>query len=221
MYRYDTHIHTKEGSLCATASGSYQAEAYKDAGYTGIIITDHFFRGNTCIRKDLPWDERIDLFCKGYENAKKTGDEIGLDVFFGWEETFEGQDFLIYGLDKDWMKAHPEMEYWTIREQFEAVDQAGGMVIHAHPFRDRPYIPKIKLFPDHVHGVEIFNAGNFEEENEEAYMYAKKYNLPVTAGSDSHHHNILCSGIECKDKWKSINDYIKIIKKQKPINLIY
>ena len=74
MFKYDTHIHTKEGSLCATASGSYQAEAYKDAGYTGIIITDHFFRGNTTIRRDLPWEERIDLFCKGYENAKAKGD---------------------------------------------------------------------------------------------------------------------------------------------------
>lgn len=221
MYRYDTHIHTKESSLCATASGSYQAKAYKEAGYTGIIITDHFFRGNTCIRRDLPWEERIDLFCKGYESAKKTGDEIGIDVFFGWEETFEGQDFLIYGLDKDWMKKHPEMEYWTIREQFEAVDKEGGMIIHAHPFRDRPYIPKIRLFPDHVHGVEIFNAGNFEEENERAFQYARKYNLPMTAGSDSHHHDILLSGIECKNKWESIQDYIRIIKKQKPINLLY
>ena len=221
MYKYETHLHTKECSLCATASGEYQAEAYKDAGYTGIIITDHFFRGNTCIRRDLPWEERIDLFCKGYENAKKRGDEICIDVFFGWEETYEGQDFLIYGLDKEWMKAHPEMEYWTIREQFEAVDKAGGLVIHAHPFRDRPYIPKIRLFPNHVHGVEIYNASNFQEENDEAFMYAKKYNLPVTAGSDSHHHNIICSGIECKDKWKSIQDYIKIIKKEKPITLIY
>ena len=38
------------------------------------------------------------------------GDEIGLQVFFGWEETFDGQDFLIYGLDKEWMLKHPEME---------------------------------------------------------------------------------------------------------------
>ena len=114
-----------------------------------------------------------------------------------------------------------QVEYWTIKEQFEAVDGAGGLVIHAHPFRDRPYIPKIRLFPNLVHGVEIFNAGNFEDENERAYIYAKKYNLPMTAGSDSHHHDILCSGVECKNKWESINDYIKLIKKQKPINLIY
>ena len=64
--------------------------------------------------------------CRGYEQAKEVGDEIGLQVFFGWEETFDGQDFLIYGLDKEWMLKHPEMEHWTIKEQFEAVDKARG-----------------------------------------------------------------------------------------------
>ena len=83
MYKYETHLHTKECSLCATASGAYQAEAYKDAGYTGIIITDHFFRGNTNVRRDLPWEERIDLFCKGYENAKAAYEALkgkGIDL---------------------------------------------------------------------------------------------------------------------------------------------
>ena len=218
---YETHLHTSQASACAKNTGREMAIAHKEAGYTGIIVTDHFVYGNTAVDRSLPWQDWVHAYCAGYRDALAIGKEIDLDVFFGWEETYEGQDFLIYGLDKEWMKAHPEMEYWTIREQFEAVDKAGGLVIHAHPFRDRPYIPKIRLFPNHVHGVEIFNAGNFPEENDEAFMYAKKYKLPVTAGSDSHHHNIVCSGIECKEKWKSINDYIKIIKKEKPITLIY
>lgn len=221
MYKYETHLHTKQASACATASGAYQAEAYKKAGYTGIIITDHFFRGNSCIPRNLPWEERINMFCSGYEDAKAIGDEIDLQVFFGWEETFQGQDFLIYGLDKEWLLNHPEMEFWTIKEQFEAVDKEGGLVIHAHPFRDRPYIPKIRLFPDHVHGVEIYNSSNYEDENQQAYIYAKKYNLPMTAGSDSHRHDILTSGIEVNHKFKSIKDYIKLIKRQKPIKLLY
>ena len=99
MYRYETHLHTRYGSACATATGREQAINYKKAGYTGIMITDHFFRGNTCISHRLPWEERIDMFCRGYEEAKMVGDKIGLQVFFGWEETYEGQDFLVYGLD--------------------------------------------------------------------------------------------------------------------------
>ena len=57
------------------------AVKYKEEGYTGIIVTDHFFNGNTTVPRDLPWEERVELFCKGYENAKAKGDEIGLDVY--------------------------------------------------------------------------------------------------------------------------------------------
>lgn len=220
MYKYETHLHTCQASACATATGKQQALAYKAAGYTGIVITDHFFRGNTCIHHNLPWHERIELFCKGYEDAKKTGDEIGLQVFFGWEETFEGQDFLIYGLDKEWLLNHPEMEYWTIQQQFDEVDKFGGLVIQAHPFRDRPYIPKIRLFPNQVHGVEVFNACNRNHENEQAFIYAKKYDLPMTAGSDSHHPNIICSGIQVSEKFNSIDDYIDVIKNRRELEFI-
>ena len=221
MYKYETHLHTKHGSACATISGKGQALEYKHAGYTGIIVTEHFFRGNTCIPKDLPWEERINLFCRGYEEAKYYGDKIGLQVFFGWEETYDGQDFLVYGLDKEWLLNHPEVEHWTIKEQFLEVSKYGGMVIHAHPFRDRPYIPKIRLFPKQVHGVEVYNAGNYNEENERAYMYAKQYNLPISAGGDSHHHDITCSGIGVEERFESIVDYIKCIKENKPKQLLY
>ena len=221
MYKYETHLHTGQASACASASGSYQAKAYKKAGYTGIIITDHFFRGNTCIPRSLPWEKRVELFCRGYEDAKKTGNQIGLQVFFGWEETFDGQDFLIYGLDKEWLLNHPEVEHWTIRQQFEEVDRNGGLVIHAHPFRDRPYIPKIRLFPHLVHGVETFNASNHEEENQLAYTYAKQYDLAMTAGADSHHHDIICSGIRVEEKFKSIEDYIRVIKNREKLEIIY
>lgn len=221
MFKYDTHLHTSAASLCASASGKYQAIAYKNAGYTGIFITDHFFRGNSCLHKITDWEEKVRLFCKGYEDAKAVGDEIGLQVFFGWEETYEGQDFLIYGLDKEWLLNHPECANWTIEEQFKVVDAAGGLVIHAHPFRDRPYIPKIRLFPKHVHGVEVFNASNAESENQQAFMYAKQYDLSITAGSDSHNHDIICSGIQVAEKFETVEDYIKLIKDRKEKEIIF
>lgn len=41
-YKYETHMHTSEGSACGASSGAEQVEAYYNAGYAGIIITDHF-----------------------------------------------------------------------------------------------------------------------------------------------------------------------------------
>lgn len=89
-FLYETHMHTCQASLCGKATGAEQARAYKEAGFTGIIITDHFFGGNTAVDRTLPWTERVDLFWKGYEDAKAEGDRIGLDVFFGLEQNFSG-----------------------------------------------------------------------------------------------------------------------------------
>lgn len=212
-YKYEPHLHTKEASACAILTGAEQARLYKDLGYSGIIVTDHFFNGNTCIPKHLPWIHKIDLLCKGYENAKEEGDKIGLKVFFGWEANFSGTEFLIYGLDKEWLKAHPDMLSWTIEEQYERIHRAGGFIVHAHPFRDRPYIKEIRLFPDAVDAVEAINIGNRSEEvDKKAMAYAKKHKLPMTAGTDAHGFENQRSGISFTKDLGHINDFIDEIK---------
>ena len=50
-YLYETHMHTSEGSACGQSAGAEMARAYAENGYTGIIVTDHFFYGNTADRK--------------------------------------------------------------------------------------------------------------------------------------------------------------------------
>ena len=60
-YRYETHLHTRQGSACGTSSGAEHARHYLDAGYQGIFVTDHFFRGNTAIDRSLPAIEVGDM----------------------------------------------------------------------------------------------------------------------------------------------------------------
>ncbi|NLK29203.1 MAG: histidinol-phosphatase [Clostridiales bacterium] len=212
-YRYETHLHTKEASACAMVDGKEQARRYKEAGYEGIIVTDHFFNGNTCIPENLPWEKRIDLLCKGYENAKEEGDRIGLSVFFGWESCYNFTEFLVYGLDKTWLKSHPDMLSWSIEEQYRRVHEAGGFIVHAHPFRERSYIKQIRLFPEFVDAVEAINVGNGNEEfDNKAAIYAAKHNLPMTAGTDSHGYEKMRSGLVFDHKLKDIKDYISSIQ---------
>ena len=47
---------------------------------------------------------------------------------------------------------------YCTKEQYELVHAAGGMVIHAHPYREEDYIPEVRLFPEWVDGVEGINA---------------------------------------------------------------
>ena len=100
-YLYETHMHTCQGSACGRSTGKEHVHFYRDAGYTGIIMTDHFFGGNTAVDRTLPWKERINRFWIGFEDAKEEGDRVGLDVFFGLEQHYRGDEYLIYGLSKE------------------------------------------------------------------------------------------------------------------------
>ena len=214
-YRYETHMHTAEGSACASATGAEMARAHKKKGYTGIFVTDHFLNGNTRVPRDLPWRERVELFCKGYENALEEGQKIGLDVFFGFEYCYQAMDFLVYNLDKQWLFTHEDIDKLPPREAFAQMHAGGGFIVQAHPFRDRDYVDHIQLFPRDVDGVEIVNGSQLKEPwmNERAAIFAKMYNLPETAGSDSHHlSSLFGSGIETEEPIREPLDYLRLMQ---------
>ena len=217
-YLYETHLHTAQSSACASSRGAEYIRYYKEMGYTGIIVTDHFYRGNTAIARGLPWKEWVKEFCRGYEDARNEGERQGLDVFFGWEETFDGcDDYLVYGLNKAWLLEHPEVRNWTRGEQYRAVKEAGGCVIQAHPFRERGYIRKVILSTGCVDGVEAANAGNDAQSFDALAMrYAQKLGLPVTAGSDMHDARQISKewvyGVFVKEKLKTIDDFVSVVR---------
>ncbi|MBQ7574457.1 MAG: histidinol phosphatase [Clostridia bacterium] len=182
-YKYELHCHTSEGSRCAKINASQMADFYKLAGYTGIVITDHFFNGNTTVSKTLDWEDRVDLYCVGYENAKRRGDEIGLDVFFGWEF---GGDFLTLGLDKKWLKNHRDLDLLKPAEYFKVIHEGGGYIIHAHPFRESLYTKSLRIFPREVDAMETINAVNTDFQNQISEYIATRYNVTKVCGTDNH-----------------------------------
>ncbi|MCM1166302.1 MAG: PHP domain-containing protein [Lachnospiraceae bacterium] len=216
MYKYEPHLHTSEGSGCASTCGADMAKAHKEAGYDGIFITDHFFNGNSAVPRDLPWEDRIELYCKGYEHALEAGSELGLQVFFGVEFTVQGADFLLYGIDKKWLLEHEF--YLTVGDEralFRLVHDDGGFIVHAHPFRDYPYIPHISLYPHDVDAVEWINAshGKDSEFNKNAKLYAEMYMLPVTGGSDTHSADrMFGGGILVPEKINCPEDYLRQLR---------
>jgi hypothetical protein len=217
-YLYETHLHTSQGSLCANSRGRDYIQAYKDTGYRGIFVTDHFYRGNCAVDGNLPWKEWVKEFCRGYEDAREEGVRRGLDVFFGWEETFDGDDYLIYGLDREWLLEHPEARSWSRKRQFSAVREAGGCVVHAHPFRQHYYLNRVVLSPALVDAVEAANAGNHDQAYDALAMrYAKKIGLPVTAGSDIHDTDQFergdIYGVYLEKPLESAGDYAAAIRK--------
>lgn len=186
-YLVQLHLHTSDTSRCGRDSGYDIAKACKEAGYYLIAITDHFFNANIGCDRELPWNEKVEYLLRGYRSAKKAGDEIGLKVIFGWETFQLGRELLTYGLDEIFLIAHPDLDKLPYYEYIKTVSEAGGKIIHAHPYRQAPYIPDFKPDPASVEAYEVYNAGNREEEwNEKALKEAKENHLLCFAGSDAH-----------------------------------
>ena len=221
-YLYETHLHTSQGSACGVSRGREYVKRYLDLGYSGIIITDHFIWGNCAIDRRLPWEKFVSNFCLGYEDAREEGARRGLGVFFGWEQTFDGDDYLVYGLDKEWLLKHPEVIRWTRKEQFEEAGRYGGCVVQAHPFRQYYYIDHIHLSMC-VDAVEAANSGNEQSFDALAWAYAKKIGVTVTAGSDIHAAKDIrpetVFGVSLDKKMETISDYVDAIKNNTISNL--
>jgi len=223
-YRYETHLHTAEGSACGVSHGEDYIEVYRNMGYAGIFITDHFYHGNTRPDRDLPWEDWVNAYCRGYERVKAEGDRTGFSVFFGIEEKFDDDEYLIYGIDKAWLLAHPELKSLNQMEMFELVKKSGGLMVQAHPFRDRSYVQKIYLGKDCCHGIEAVNSANQPGEDRMAFAYAEKFGLLCQAGSDTHKTDNVREGlgsVSFKSPLVSEKDYVERMLRGEKSDLIY
>lgn len=215
MFRYDLHVHTSESSRCASSNAADMVDRYKSLGFDGIVITDHFYTRSSVAPREAPWEEFVFKFKEGFRCASRRGNEVGLKVFYGWEYTYHESDYLTLGLDNDWLLAHPEVRNMDIADYTKIVHEAGGYIIHAHPFREASYISYFTLLPRLVDAVEVNNGDNSRFENERAYEYAKSYDLTMTGGTDNHSvRTTHFAGIETENKINTIFDLIDTFRKR-------
>ena len=214
MYRYETHCHTSPVSACGRASVRETLEFYKEMGYDGVFISNHFLDGNIGIDWHTPVNEKLDFYFSDYEEAVKLSDEIGIKVFLGIEMSYGGTDFLVYGLSKKWWYDHADILQERKSKQLPFMMSEGALVVHAHPFREANYIDHIRLFPRGVEGVEVLNAERTDFENKMADLYADSYGFLKTAGSDNHvgRNAKRLAGLECEDAVESVEDFIKKVR---------
>lgn len=189
-YVYEAHFHTADVSTCARVSAEEAAELYKKAGYSGIVVTDHF--SLDCFENKYPgetWTEKIDYFLRGYRNAKKHENKdfaviLGIELRFPENEN----DYLVYGLDEQFLYDHEEII--TMNEkQFKRLAEKNQLTfIQAHPFRIDSNITN----PRYIDGIEVYNGNRrHDSSNNIAQMWAKKHGFITTVGSDFHEYEDL------------------------------
>lgn len=215
MYKYETHLHTSPVSKCGSYSVRDNLEFYKEIGYDGVFLTNHFIDANIGCDRTLPYEDQIEFFFTDIEEGERICSEVGIKFFWGVETSYLGTDFLVYGLSKQWYLSHPEIMSMPRKELLTMMAEDGALIVQAHPFREASYIDHIRLFPYHVHAVEIDNCGNKPFQNEMARMYADTYSLPHSAGSDNHISRFITrlAGVEFDTPINTVEDFIERMKK--------
>ena len=214
---FDLHVHTKESSPCGQIEAKELPGLYKEKGYDGIVITDHFVRSCMVNHYNLPYDDYCVLHKKGYEQAKEAGEKIGITVFYGIELRLDAtgnNDYLVYGMPNEFLLENKDIFTWSVSQLREAADENGFVFYQAHPFRNTMNI----VDPEFLFGVEVFNGKPYvrpidSQRNEIANLWAEKFSLHKIAGSDCHRITQLATaGAKFACQIESENDFLDALK---------
>ncbi len=172
----DLHNHTGWGSGDSHVDPSDLIEQARRWGLDGIAVTDH----------DFAWD---------VEKLAMLRQRHNFPLFGGVEVDTDAGHVLVFGLHgpKRWLRL-PRVE-----ELRATVDEAGGVMVIAHPFQDllRPFVPAeageeawaglIKRYRwGLMDAIEVHNGRMGGYQRRLAAELAQRLGLPTTGGSDSH-----------------------------------
>jgi len=220
-YIIDTHVHTKEVSPCAHVEAAEIVDLYIARGYSGIIITDHYFkRYFENLPDHMSWDDKIDAFLSGYIKARDHAGDKGFDVFLSLELTFDksNRDYIVYGITEEFLRSVPALYRYSIVEFSKIAFQNGLYVVQAHPFR--PYLePPI---PYYIDAVEVFNGNRRHlNDNDLAEVFAKRYSLKKVSGSDFHQkEDLACGGMKLPCRISNLREFAEILEEEDHLSLL-
>lgn len=209
-YKYELHCHTKEVSRCGAVPAAEIVKMYKEKGYDGIVITDHY--SPMTFNPANVWRPQtaVDFYTKGYKEALKAAGE-DFTVLLGMELRYyaTANDFLVYGVSEDFLRNSGNLMAMYPRRFHNLAKKNGMIVVQAHPFREW----MIRINPKHLDGAEVFNGKSTKEQNKKSFDWAAENNMKVlTCGSDFHRErNLAKGGIITETPIKTNDDLIKIL----------
>lgn len=184
QYKTELHLHSAEASSCASATAKDIVEVYLEAGYTTLVLTNHFSPFTyKCSRYDYSYmspEEKVEYYIAAYHTLKKAA-EGKLHVLFGME-LLRTCDYLIYGMTEEFLRAHTNLMDISLTVSSPIIREAGMLLCQAHPFRNDMKVTD----PAILDGFEAYNAHTPLFRNKIADQWADEFGLIKIAGSDYH-----------------------------------
>jgi hypothetical protein len=222
MYKIETHLHTMYSSRCGKLDAATIVSGYIDAGYSGLIVTDHFNRVTFDV-KNIDIFSNVDkaaCFLEGYYKIKEEGEKQGLIIYKGAEFRFDESenDYLVYGFQDQLLSDPNSIFELGLKGFYQRCKDDNMLIIQAHPFR-RGCQP---ANPRYLDGVEVQNMHpTHESHNELAWEFAHSNRALVRlSGSDCHRADDIGRGGICVEALPNSETELVSILKQRKYSLI-
>lgn len=198
-YRIELHAHTSIASPCGQASPEEAVQLYLDAGFDGLVITNHFSPASF---GDISKEDLVNLHLTAYDRACKAAAGTRLKIYLCAEIRFveNANDYLLFGVNREILETVYDYFPRGLAAFREEVKLPGSLLIQAHPFRDG-CVPAPGQLLD---GVEVFNMHpNHNPRSALAAKFAGDNGLPLLiAGTDFHHVKpgyIASAALRCRE----------------------
>jgi len=218
MAKFEMHVHTAECDKYAHVRGADIVRMYRDAGYDGMVVTDHYFdMFLTWFAEELSGKTHrqiIDRWLRGYYSAREEGERIGFTVLSGAEVRFDGtiNDYLVYGLEPEFFYTAPLLNRLKDVNELISLLPKDACVVQAHPFRNKMVVAD----PLPLFGIEENNGGTEPFRNELARIYAEHYGKAMLSGSDFHKvEHLARGGIISEEEIKTSSDLVTVLRSGK------
>ncbi len=214
-YKYQMHAHTSPCSACGKMSAEELVEGLRLGGYQGCVITNHFLHGNSGIDRGLSWADFVKEYENDYLKGKHLAEKYDMDFIFGIEEGMgNGFEIICYGITPQILYEHPELCERNIEIWHRVLSSYGVLIIQAHPYRTRDYIPKPGLLPlEYIDGIEVFNSENSLDDNMRASQEAQAHpEWIILSGADTHWVDTACNGgIGCDERIRDEKELVSVL----------
>lgn len=214
MYKTEPHLHTDEGSPCGKIPAAELVRLHAQAGYTTMMIADHF--GVDVVERigETNWENTVKRFFTGYYAALEAAQQYNMYILPSPEFAFLGNPnhYLAIGAGPAFFLAHPELADITLPDLHTLLNENGLMLVQAHPFRGARCTPD----PHNVDGLEVLNSHPRHYNplhTQAAMLIAEIYHLPITAGSDTHRpEDVARTGVLSAEPITDIATYMRLLK---------
>lgn len=188
QYKTELHCHSNIVSFCGRISPAEIVERYVSHGYTSLVLTEHInhpaftaphYTGGDTL------EDCAEFFYSGYRSLVEAA-KGKLHILLAAELCFDrsGTDYLIYGVEKEHLPMLISLLDGRLDDISKRVREAGMLFVQAHPFRNGIKVTNPAL----LDGVEVYNGHPYIDcRNDFAHLWAERYGLIATSGTDTHH----------------------------------